>query len=82
MPHIKLPEGSPGIRGPMAFSPATTKPLRELAEVLLHAPNTLSPGERELIATYVSTQNDCYYCQTAHGATAAHHLGGELSTCG
>ena len=76
MPHIKLPEGFPGIRGPMAFSPATTKPLRELAEVLLHAPNTLSPGERELIATYVSTQNDCYYCQTAHGAIAAHHLGG------
>jgi uncharacterized peroxidase-related enzyme len=76
MPHIKLPEGFPGIRGPMAFSPATTKPLRELAEILLHAPNTLSPGERELIATYVSTQNDCYYCQTAHGAIAAHHLGG------
>jgi uncharacterized peroxidase-related enzyme len=76
MPHIKLPEGFPGIRGPMAVSPATTKPLRELAEVLLHAPNTLSPGERELIATYVSTQNDCYYCQTAHGAIAAHHLGG------
>ncbi len=76
MPHIKLPEGFPGIRGPMAFSPATTKPLRELAEVLLHAPNTLSPGERELIATYVSTRNDCYYCQTAHGAIAAHHLGG------
>jgi uncharacterized peroxidase-related enzyme len=78
MPHIQLPEGFPGIRGPMAFSPATTKPLRELAEILLHAPNTLSPGEREIIATYVSSQNDCYYCQTCHGYTAAHHLDGNF----
>jgi len=28
-----------------------------------------------LIATYVSSQNDCYFCQTAHGAIAARHLG-------
>jgi len=41
---------------------------------LLHDKSTLSPGERELIATYVSSQNDCRYCQTIHGATAAAHL--------
>ena len=29
-----------------------------------------------MIATYVSAQNDCYYCQTCHGSTAAQHLGG------
>jgi len=29
-----------------------------------------------MIATYVSSQNDCYFCQTVHGAVAAHHLGG------
>ena len=29
-----------------------------------------------MIATYVSSQNDCYYCQTCHGSTAAQHLGG------
>jgi uncharacterized peroxidase-related enzyme len=50
--------------------------MSELAEVLLHQPGTLSPADRELIATYVSSENDCYYCQTAHGAIAAHHLGG------
>jgi hypothetical protein len=50
MPHIELPEGFPGLRGPLVFSPATTKPLRELAEVLLHASNSLSHGEREMIA--------------------------------
>jgi uncharacterized peroxidase-related enzyme len=76
MPHISLPEGVPGIRGPMAFRPETAKPLNELADVLLRGPHTLSPGERELIATFVSSQNDCRYCQTIHGAIAAHHLGG------
>jgi len=74
MPHIALPEGLPGIRGAMAFRPATAKPLNELVEVLLCGPSTLSPGERELIATYVSSLNDCYYCQTIHGAIAAAHL--------
>jgi uncharacterized peroxidase-related enzyme len=76
MPHIKLPEGVPGIRGPMMFRPETAKPLNELVDVLLRGPHTLSPGERELIATYVSARNDCNYCQTIHGAIAAHHLGG------
>jgi AhpD family alkylhydroperoxidase len=76
MPHIQIPEGLPGIRGLFAFRPETAKPMSELAEVLLHAPGTLTPAERELIATYVSSRNDCYYCQTAHGAIAAHHLGG------
>jgi len=76
MAHIKLPEGVPGIRGPMMISPETTKPLRELAEVLLRGPNSLTPAEREMIATYVSSENDCYYCQHSHGAAAAEHLGG------
>lgn len=74
MPHIALPEGMTGIRAAMAFRPKTAKPLNELVEVLLHQPNSLTPGERELIATYVSSQNDCYYCQTIHGAIAAASL--------
>ena len=77
MPHIDLPAGLPGIRGPMAFRPETAKPLNELVDVLLRGPHPLTPGERELIATYVSSENDCFYCQTIHGAIAAHHLGGD-----
>jgi len=76
MAHIQLQEGLPGIRGPMVFSPETTKPLCDLVQVLLTGPHTLTPAEREMIATYVSSQNDCYYCQTCHGSTAAQHLGG------
>ena len=75
MPHIALPEGLTGIRAAMAFRPETAKPMRELAEVLLRSPNSLTSGERELIATYVSSRNDCYFCQTSHGAAAAAHLG-------
>ena len=71
MPHIDLPTGLQGIRGPMAFRPDTAKPLNELANALLHAPNSLTQGERELIATYTSYLNDCYFCQTVHGAIAA-----------
>lgn len=76
MAHIQLPDGLPGIRGPMAFSPETTKPLNALVDQLLWSTdNTLSKGERELIATYVSSENDCQYCQTIHGAIASHCLG-------
>ena len=51
MPHIKLPEGLPGILGPMVFRPETAKSLNELAEVLLRGANSLSRGERERIAS-------------------------------
>ena len=76
MPHINLPEGLPGITSALAFRPETAKPLLALAEELLRGPNSLTSGEREMIATFVSARNDCYFCQTSHRAAAAHHLGG------
>jgi uncharacterized peroxidase-related enzyme len=76
MPHIDLPEGVPGIRSAMTFRPETAEPLCLLAERLLRDDNTLSRGERELIAAYVSNLNDCRYCQTSHGAYAAAQLDG------
>jgi uncharacterized peroxidase-related enzyme len=82
MAHITLPEGLPGITGPLAFRPETARPLRALAELLLRGPNTLSSAEREIIATYTSSQNDCHFCQTSHGAAAAHHLGGPSELAG
>lgn len=59
------------------YRPETAAPLNELVEVLLRGPHSLTQAERELIATYVSAENDCVYCQTIHGAIAAHHLGGD-----
>lgn len=75
MAHIDLKNELPGIRGPMAFSPETAKPLNALAEVLLRDDNnTLTRGERELIGAYVSSLNDCFFCQNVHGAMAQYYM--------
>jgi uncharacterized peroxidase-related enzyme len=76
MAHIRLPDGLPGITGPLAYSLGTAKPLLELAETLLRGPNTLTPAEREMIAAHVSYRNDCDFCQLSHSAAAAAHLNG------
>ena len=78
MPHIDLPEGIPGIRSGFAFRPETAEPMSELAEVLLRGESSLSRGERELIAAYVSNLNECVFCQTSHSAFAAHQLEGGM----
>lgn len=78
MPHIALPEGFPGIRSLFMYSPDTAKPLNDLVQTLLHDPatSTLTPGERELIATYTSSLNECKYCANTHGAIAKYQLDG------
>jgi uncharacterized peroxidase-related enzyme len=60
----------------MAYRPEVVVPLNGLVDVLLRSSDGISPGERELIATYVSSLNDCFYCQTTHGAVAAAHMDG------
>ncbi|MES1218351.1 MAG: carboxymuconolactone decarboxylase family protein [Bacteroidota bacterium] len=75
MAHIDLKNELPGIRGLMAYSPQTARPLNELVEVLLRDDdNSLARGERELIGAYVSYLNDCFFCQNVHGALAGHYL--------
>lgn len=75
MPHIELPEGFPGISAEFTYRPETAKPMRELADILLHQPNSLTPGERELIAAYVSSRNCTTFCVLSHSAAATSHLG-------
>jgi uncharacterized peroxidase-related enzyme len=74
MPHIDLPDGLPGILGPMFFRPETAKPLNDLAEVLLRGDNSLTRGEREIIAAHVSRLNNCHFCHTSHATFAALQL--------
>lgn len=78
MAHIPVAGQLPGIVGLLHFSPHTAQPLNELAEVLLRGDNSLTRGEREIIASYVSHKNNCFFCHTVHGAAAAHHYGGNL----
>jgi len=76
MAHIGIQGGIPGIVGAFTFRPETAKPMRELAEILLRGPSTLTSAEREGIAAFVSFRNDCRFCQLSHSAAAAEHRGG------
>ena len=78
MAYITLPEGVPGIIGPMMFRPETAKPMNALVEVLLRGPSTLSAGERELIAAFTSYKNKTLFCYRSHGAASAHHMQGNI----
>jgi uncharacterized peroxidase-related enzyme len=79
MAHINVPEGVPGIRSLVMFRPETGKHLYELAEVLLRGESPLSQADRELIAAYVSSRNECMFCMSSHAA-AARCLYGEGDT--
>jgi uncharacterized peroxidase-related enzyme len=62
------------------FRPEVAQPISLLADVLLHAENSLSRGERELIAAYVSSLNDSEFCHNSHAAVASCHLADEGAT--
>jgi uncharacterized peroxidase-related enzyme len=74
VPHISLGNDGFGIRSLFIYRPETASPMCTLAEVLLRGPSTLSRGERELIATYVSSRNECSYCTDSHAASASAQL--------
>jgi len=70
MAHIQVPQDVPGIRSLVMFRPETGKHLYNLAQALLRGPSSLTPAERELIATYVSHRNECMFCMSSHAAAA------------
>ena len=70
MPYIPLEEHLPGITGLLEYRQDSAKPIRELTQVLLRGPSSLTEGERELIATVVSSRNQCRFCTAAHTAAA------------
>lgn len=74
MPHISLGNDAPGIVSLFVYRPETAKPLCDLAEILLRGPSSLTRGERELIAAYVSQLNGCSFCTDSHAAFAAAQL--------
>ena len=77
MAHINFENDFPGIRAALAYRPETARPLGHLAQILLKDTTGISPAERELIATYVSYLNDCFYCHESHGAIAVCYLDGD-----
>ena len=75
MPYIPLEEHLPGITGLLEYDKEAAEPIRELTQILLRGESTLTEGERELIATVVSTGNQCKFCTAAHTAAADILLG-------
>ena len=70
MAHISLPAGVPGIRSLAMYRPESGQHLYALAQVLLRGDSPLKEAERELIAAYVSSRNECVFCMSSHAATA------------
>jgi uncharacterized peroxidase-related enzyme len=79
MPYISVEEHLPGITGLLEYRKDSAEPIRNLTQFLLRAPNTLTEGERELIASVVSHNNECRFCSAAHTA-ATDLLFGESNT--
>ncbi|MEP7144724.1 MAG: peroxidase-related enzyme [Ferruginibacter sp.] len=75
MAYIPLDAHLPGITGLLEYRKDTAQPIRELTQILLRGPSTLSEGERELIATIVSDRNQCKFCTAAHTAASDILLG-------
>ncbi|GAA2836839.1 carboxymuconolactone decarboxylase family protein [Nonomuraea rubra] len=76
--HITLRSEEPGIRGLFRYRPEAARPLTLLSEVLLCGDGTLTRGERELIAAYVSSLNRCRFCYHTHAAFAAVRVPGGM----
>ncbi len=80
MAHISLPEGVPGIVGPMIAYPETQIYLSGLAEALPRGPSSLTSAERELIAAYVSSGNACYFAKLGTCRRPVHGRDGSRET--
>jgi uncharacterized peroxidase-related enzyme len=59
----------PNVLAAYAFDMAKLEAFVAMYNDLMLAPSGLSKLEREMIAVAVSSENRCYYCLTAHGAT-------------
>src|SRR6188768_2250838 len=75
MPYISVEEHLPGITGLLEYRKDSAQPIRDLTQILMRGPSTLTEGERELIATVVSHNNECKFCTSAHAAVTDLLLG-------
>ena len=76
MPHIPLHPDLYGITSLLNFRKETAEPLCRLTQILLRGESTLLESEREMIAAYVSSLNDCTFCASAHSAATCLLPGG------
>jgi uncharacterized peroxidase-related enzyme len=70
MAYIPLDETKKGMHSLLAFRPEIALPLTTLMQSLMRSDLGLTMGERELIATFVSSLNECFICDSIHGEVA------------
>jgi uncharacterized peroxidase-related enzyme len=75
VPHIDAPAGVPGLASLVAYKRSTGDLLLAFVNELLRGPSPLAPADRELVAAFVSSRNDCQFCSNTHQAVASHLLG-------
>jgi len=64
-----LPDDA-GVRHALRINPAAGRALAAHHQEVMRGESPLSPGERELIAAYVSGLNQCAYCHGSHKEAA------------
>ena len=57
----------PGILQCFATHPPLLEHMMSLAETMLFSPGALGRANKEMLATFVSSQNHCDYCADSHG---------------
>lgn len=75
MSYLNTGIQQPGIIELLLYKSSTGEALSHLAHTLLHGPSGLSKAEREQIAAYVSSLNECAFCYQSHRAAAVAHAG-------
>ena len=70
MSYLRSLEPDAGLLQIFQAFPEIARPLLQYHEALLRGESPFSPGERELIAAYVSDLNNCHYCHAVHSQTA------------
>ncbi len=70
MPHLNSLPDDAVLMDVFRAYPETSRPLLHYHEVVMRGPSPFTPGERELIAAYVSGLNACEYCHGVHSVTA------------
>lgn len=66
MPFLESHEPDAGVREVFEKVPELFEGWTETGERLYRGPSAFSPGERELIVSYISALNACKYCLGSH----------------
>lgn len=80
MMRLKSLPASAKVYDVFARRPEIFGPFTEACEQIMRGPSRLSPGDRELLGTFVSALNACPYCHDVHNeAVKAYGFRGELA---